>query len=331
MHISKEILEKLGVKTKETSNVPVTLHEAIQAEKKLEMEMIKKGIDRFHKSINKTKSKKNKKEKPRETTESVTVYGQQLAQEGLEPMNEAINDYFIKAFDGHAKKYATEAKVLSQCIPVKEIENNKPERWNAISFITLKAVLDSITVGSTQTKSILKIANSVEDEARLGYFREQDTKTYKQTKEWLKNNSKKNYRHNRKVYAYAMNKHELEWNGFSKEEKVKLGKLLLELLIKYTGFVTYTQKTIKNGKDYRVYKYVQVTPKTLEWIEKKKIHSEILKPFRLPMIIKPKQWSNPYDGGYYIKELRPKELGATLGELTKQPMQKEEKNALQSS
>ena len=60
------------------------------------------------------------------------------------------------------------------------------ERWSSIAFITLKAVLDSITVSSTQTKAILKIASAIEDEARLLYFKESDNRNYSQTKEWLK-------------------------------------------------------------------------------------------------------------------------------------------------
>ena len=60
----------------------------------------------------------------------------------------------------------------------------------------------------------------------------------------------------------------------------------------------------------------------MNWIEQKKIHAEILKPFREPMLVKPKRWdNNPYSGGYYIKDLRPAELGATIGEPTKQNQQ----------
>lgn len=326
MHISKEVLEKLGIKETKQVETPQTLHEAIQAQKELELGMIKSGIDRFHKGINKAKSKYNKKGKPRETSESITIYGQQMAQEGLEPMNNAINEYFIKATDGHATKFASEAIILSKCIPIKDIENKNPERWSAISFITLKSVLDSITIGSAQTKAILKIGGAIEDEARLGYFKDQNTKVYQLTKEWLKKGKKQNYRHNRKVFAHAMNKQNLEWEGFSKEEKVKVGKLLLELLILHTGFVEFSNK-YSQGK---IYKYVIATKKTLDWIEKKKFHSEILKPERKPMIITAKDWTTPYDGGYYIKELRPEGLGSTLGEDTSnnQAKQEEENNAL---
>ena len=79
MEIDAKILEKFGV-LKNTKNVPSTLHEKIEAEKQLELGMIKQGINRFHKSINKAKAKKAEKKdkhgnivlKERETTESTT-------------------------------------------------------------------------------------------------------------------------------------------------------------------------------------------------------------------------------------------------------------------
>ena len=66
---------------------------------------------------------------------------------------------------------------------------------------------------------------------------------------------------------------------------------------------------------------------------KRKIHAEILKPFREPMVVKPKEWElNPYSGGYYIKDLRPAELGTTLGDLNNQSTQTNEvKNELSNS
>lgn len=309
MDIDAKILEKFNI-LKKDQDVPSTQHEKIEAEKTLELAMIKSGIKRFHKTVNKARAKVAEKTgKPRETNESTTIYGQVLVQQGLEPMNMALEKYFTEAFDGHAKRYATEATLLAKCIPIQEVDNDNSERWSSISFITLKAVLDSITVSSTQTKSVLKIASAVEDEARLLYFRESDKKTYSQTKEWLK--TKNNYRHKRKVFQYAMNKHQLEYAGWSKEDKVKLGKLLLELLASTTGLIKLTKTYAQKNKSIV---YVQATEKTMEWIEQKKIHAEILKPFREPMVVVPKLWdNNPYSGGYFIKDLRPTQLSSTNG------------------
>ena len=66
---------------------------------------------------------------------------------------------------------------------------------------------------------------------------------------------------------------------------------------------------------------MQVTPKTLDWIDKKKFSAEVLKPIKLPMIVEPQDWATPYNGGYYIKQLRPPELSATVGELHNQNQQ----------
>ena len=318
MDIDAKILEKFNI-LKKDKNVPSTQHEKIEAQKTLEIAMVQSGIKRFHKNIEKARARKAEKKdkegmlvlKERETSESTTIYGQVLIQTGLEPLNSALNKYFIEAFDGHAKRYATEATLLAKCIPIQEVETDNPERWSSISFICLKAVLDSITVSSTQTKAVLKIASAIEDEARLLYFKESDNKTYSQTKEWLK--TKNNYRHKRKVFQYAMNKHQLEYTGWSKEERVKLGKLLLEMLASTTGFIKLTKTYAQKNKSIV---YVQATEKTMEWIEQKKLHAEILKPFREPMVISPKRWdNNPYSGGYVIKDLRPAQLGSTIGEL----------------
>ena len=309
MYISKQDLEKLGIKNVTPVKVPETKHDSLQMQRNLEINMMVKGVQRQRKAITKAKSrKKDKDNKPRETTESVTIYGQQLVQEGLLPMTTAINKYYISAVNGEARKLATEVILLTKCLPIQELEKDSPERWDAIAFITLKSVLDSITVGSTQNKAVFKIANAIEDEARLAYFKDTDKKTYQRTKEWLNQNKKRNYSHNRRVFRHAMNRHNLEWQGFTNEEKVKLGKLLLELLIIHTGLVEFSNKVIKN----KVYKYIKVTPKTLSWIDKKKISSEVLKPCKLPMIVEPQDWTTPYNGGYYIKQLRPPELMKAL-------------------
>ena len=286
-------------------------YERLEEEKQLEQKMLQNGIDRFHKQINKSKSNKKDDGKDKEPTESTTIYGQHLLQEAISPVNIEVEKYFKEAFNGHSKKYAKSAELLTKCIPIKELENPSSDKWGAVSLIALKAILDSITRGSTQTKTTVKIGNSLEDEARLLFFQENDSKTYSATKHWLKN--KNDYRYKKKVYVYAMNKHDLEYGHWSKVEKVQLGFTLIDLIIKSTGLVKL-QRRVEGRRNSPV--YVEATEKTMEWIKKKKLHSEALKPMRTPMIIKCREWSNPYDGGYITHSY--------------QSITKEKKNALQS-
>ena len=96
MEIDAKILEKFGIlKNTKDVHTPSTLHEKIEAEKTIELAMIRSGINRFHKTIRKAKAKVSEKSgKPRETNESTTIYGQVLIQQGLEPLCEALNKYF---------------------------------------------------------------------------------------------------------------------------------------------------------------------------------------------------------------------------------------------
>ena len=277
-------------------------YEQVEAEKQLEQKMIEDGVKRFHKNIQKSQARKNEATgKDKEPTESTTIYGQHLLQEAIEPVNIEIEKYYSDAFNGHSKKYAKSAELLCKCIPIKELENPHHEKWGAISLIALKAILDSITIGCTQTKATVKIGNSLEDEARLLYFQENDSKTYSKTRHFLK--SKNDYRYKKKVYVYAMNKHNLEYGHWSKIEKVQLGFTLIDLVIKATGLVKL-QRRVEGRRNSPV--YVEATEKTMDWIKKKKLHSEALKPMRTPMIIAPKNWSNPFDGGYLTHSYKPK-------------------------
>ena len=83
MDIDAKILEKFNI-LKKQSDVPSTQHQKIEAEKELEKAMVKNGIKRFHKNINKSRAKVSEKTgKPRESSESTTVYGQEMVQIGL--------------------------------------------------------------------------------------------------------------------------------------------------------------------------------------------------------------------------------------------------------
>ena len=285
-----EKLIEIGSKVKSVARG----YEKVEAERVLEQKMLQRGKDRFHKNVLKSKSRKNETTgKDKEPTESTTIYGQHLLQVALDPVNIEIEKYFKDSFNGHSKKYAKSAELLCKCIPIQELENPNNKKWGAISLIALKAILDSITLGCTQTKATVKIGNSLEDEARLLYFQENDNKTYSKTKHYLQ--SKNNYRYKKKVFVYAMGKADLEWGDWLKIEKVQLGMTLLDLVIRATGLVKL-QRRVEGRRNSPV--YVEATEKTMDWIDKKKLHSEALKPMRTPMIIKPKEWSNPFDGGY---------------------------------
>ena len=280
----------IGSKVKEVKKG----YERIEQEKKNEQKMLIDGRNRFHKEINTSKAK-HQNGKQKEPTESTTIYGQQLLQKGIEKVNVSIDKFITSVFgsESNTKKYATSATYLVKCIPVQELEKNDVNKWSSVSLIALKTVLDSITTGCTQTKASVKIGNSLEDEARLLFFKENDAKTYSRTRQWLK--SKNNYRYKKRIYVYAMNKHNLEFGVWPKVDKIHIGMTLIYLIMEATGLIKLQKKS--EGRLHTPI-YVQATEETMKWIDNAKLHSEALKPMRMPMLVCPRKWTNPFNGGY---------------------------------
>ena len=46
-------------------------------------------------------------------------------------------------------------------------------------------------------------------------------------------------------------------------------------------------------------KYLQLTDKMIEWIDRQKYNKFVALPTYLPCVVKPKRWTNPYDGGFH--------------------------------
>ena len=285
----------IGSKVKEVKKG----YERVEQEKKNEQQMLVNGRNRFHKEINTSKAK-HLNGKQKEPTESTTIYGQQLLQGGINYLNEAIDKFINEVFSktSNTKKYATSAIYLVKCIPVQELEKKDINKWSNVSLIALKTVLDSITTGCTQTKASVKIGNSLEDEARLLFFKENDAKTYSRTRQWLK--SKNNYRYKKRIYVYAMNKHNLEFGVWPKVDKIHIGMTLIYLIMVATGGAENGLIKLQKKSEGRLHTpiYVQATEETMKWIDNAKLHSEALKPMRMPMLVCPRKWTNPFDGGY---------------------------------
>lgn len=92
-----------------------------------------------------------------------------------------------------------------------------------------------------------------------------------------------------------MGKAGIEWEPWPAPDKMHLGKLCIDLLIESTGHVELIQ--IPKGKNQTVYHLIP-SQETLRWLEKQHQHLELLSPTFLPMIVKPKDWTTPFDGGY---------------------------------
>ncbi|OQW34887.1 MAG: hypothetical protein A4E20_01540 [Nitrospira sp. SG-bin2] len=255
----------------------------------LEREMQGLGARRFWDEVSKAREDKR---------ESATVYGQQLAQATVIPLATAIEAFLEK--DKKSRNKTVAGRFLSSIDP------------KVIAYITVKVVLDCITLRRTLQKTAVAIASGIEDEARFTLFEGTNKALWGKLTRDL-DSRVKNEAHKRRVLIHSMNKAaqkqgELEWREWSQTNKYHIGVKCLDLLIAATEMVQIV--TLEQGKRTSS-TVVEATEKTLRWIEQKNNRCELLSPVFLPTIIPPKPWCNPYQGGYHTKAIRPMRLVKT--------------------
>ncbi len=257
----------------------------------LEDEMLSLGMARFWTNIQKAKE---------DEQESQTVYGHQLAAKGVRDMSDEITAWFAKLATVRAPKPIA-AKYLALVKP------------DVVAWISIKTVLDCISLRRTVQKTAVAIASAIEDEVRFTTFAQKSRALWKAV---VKDLDERNYTQARKrtVLIHTMNKlgagkqPELQWQEWGQKEKFHIGHKCLDLLVQSTKLVQVV--TVNKGKHQSV-TLVEATPTTMEWISGKTGRCELLAPVFLPMIAPPKPWTTPHDGGYYSPAIRPLKLVKT--------------------
>lgn len=106
----------------------------------------------------------------------------------------------------------------------------------------------------------------------------------------------------------------LEHKSWSKSQHNSVGQVLLELLYtsnisgdentKFSDIFYETKELIFRGSTKRIEKYITITEKGLSWIKENEDFLSSMSMSYLPMVIPPKDWTNPYDGGYHDPAIR---------------------------
>lgn len=299
--VSQEMLDelvKLGVggKYKDTSNYLELLKEEI----KHENIMMRGGIRRYRKQVTDAKAKQQ---------ESVTDYGIKYQYKYIDLISDYIHKDVRETFSGHVRKKATAILKIVECLPHTAFEGDelKPDLkidvWDNCSLIVLRNVIDGISSEVTAQGLALDIGNALEMEARITLFEARHKDKYN----WIKNvklaekniaQKKSRYKHKKNVWTYYMNKNNLEFDSWSKEDKLHLGMRMIYYCQTLGLIKLQNRRTRKN----RVTMYVDATPKILDEIEHHNISTEALTPKFRVMFLPPLKWTSPFSGGYYAKK-----------------------------
>ncbi len=255
-----------------------TVESKLDRQLKLEEEMLESSITRY----------RNIQQKANESNmETTTPTGLRLLKETFDPFSKAIEDYIqtqevVKV--GRPQVAATYLSLLESDI---------------IAFIAAKSVLNSITKRLKLQHVAVNIVNNLEDELRFSYFAKENRAFYQSV--YNRVQAKSSYSYKRTVLIHSMNKDGIDWEPWPLVDKLHIGMKCIDLFIESTGLVEIVKLTeSKNNTPY----YLVATQKTMDWISEANAHNELLSPQFYPMIVPPKEWTNPTSGGYYSSLIR---------------------------
>ena len=284
-----------------------TQEDLISIQLKLEEEMTQRGAERYLRNTQKS---------VKSGQEDSTAYGKQIMAARLETLSNAIDQWKSEAAAGSpGLRNGTAYK------------NLKDVPSTTLAFLTLKNVMAGISGLRTLQFLGVAIGTAVEDELRFAKVREEEKKKYDRI---VVGASKRGTYHYKHIYAVREADKIQEWDKWSRTDRLHVGIKLVDLCIASVGLIEIT-----NENDQAL-KHVKALPETLEWIEKKNGATVMLRPVYEPMVVQPRDWTNPRNGGYLSSNIKPLKLVKTknrayLEELlnTDMPIVYEAVNALQ--
>ena len=244
----------------------------------LEEEMREHGLSRYH---------KQNAQKVDRGQEANTDYGQYLLRATLGKLEDAISEYVESSLKGKSGRAATGAVMVSSLEP------------SVTAVITLRVVLNQITRQRAYTSASIALGMSIEDEIRIRTYEENNPALMRVVMKDLEERSS-SYSYKRKKLFEAAKRDGLEWQGWSQRERLLVGNALIDLTIQHTGLLTHKIMN-KEGKKRRL---ILASDTTMQAIQDLNKFKEVLKPEFYPCVSPPRDWTTPYDGGYWTHNVR---------------------------
>ena len=222
---------------------------------------------------NRIRSQHNRKQLA--SMESLTIYGEALCSFNVDIIVSHLRAIRRKIEQGKA---GTNYAMLTPLLDL------PPQQVAAASIRTVVDTLSS-------TPSLHQVAANVIE--RIWIETMLDRATDSELRKYKRGRHKKRYR----IYLINTMTNTEQWNA---RQRMASGLFMVELIQKYTGLIQiFLDKSYKTPR-----RMVRATDKCMEWVKKIDTDLKIQTPNFLPLLIKPKRWTNPYDGGYYNENIK---------------------------
>lgn len=234
----------------------------------LDKQMQDLGRERYQRRIAKARER---------GAESDTEYGTRLLAGAVDTVAEALGKELVKR--GPSQRNTA----------INLLRDIKP---HLAAMIALQSVLDCISRRKTASRTSVTIGRLIEDQIAFRKMEKEHPGLYKNVKHRTK---RQPYRKARSEMSKAARVASTTLRVWSDRERLVVGHAMLELIRCETGLIEFITVKVSPRRSQTC---VVATPETLQWIEKAVSRCELLRPYKLPMVKRPKDWDGPGTGGY---------------------------------
>jgi DNA-directed RNA polymerase len=211
-----------------------------------------------------------------------------LLKQNIAAVAKAVEEYLEFAGRGKAHRGASVALLLSA------VDSD------TLALIGLRALINCCGKRSTFGEAVKSIGKGIEDELLYRTFKKVNPGLYRLVLKEAQEACRKNATHTTQVLRGLSRKREMDITRFTAEERYRMGSKLIEIVITSTGL--FEPITINVGPQDSS-RLIQPTQALLDWLDKAHGAASIMSPLLLPMVIPPKPWTTPFDGGYLTHSL----------------------------
>jgi DNA-directed RNA polymerase len=230
-----------------------------------------------------------------------------LMRRTIGPVSERVAQFTARVEKGMPAKLASTAYFMAQFEP------------DVVAYIAVRKIIGGLAKRVPLSRLASSIGMVLEDAVNFRTLQREAPGLYKQLQRRIASRKNAKVRHLvlRRQAKYAGIK-TVEWN---QAERLKLGLKLVSFVIAATDLIRLVRITVRKNDTPL---YVVASPGTMTWLEQAHNRCELLSPTYLPMVVPPKAWTTPFNGGYleqrttllkssntaYLDELRQAEMPA---------------------
>lgn len=219
--------------------------------------------------------------KAHERDETDKTPGKKLLNDSLEPLADAIAVFVENATSGRAGRKHVALPYLANIDPLQA------------AYIAARIIINKAARGLTVQAAAVDIGATIAEHLNMLKMAKDAPGLYRKVSNQLKKSTSS--KHRLGVYRHVREKYNLASLTWSERDKLLVGMKLIDLFTTIMPFVDVVRDSRGKNNTPTVLKF---SPEAAEWLVKAHAKCELLAPVHMPMLVRPKDWNNPYTGGY---------------------------------